>query len=103
MLAQQQISARTKCYNSNGRPFFAFPALITRTNLRAHTNTCKALPSSRPDTQQTPGAGAAQFAAAAAAAALVLYPVQAAQALPEAQLEQIKQSIDKDFQQGQVS
>jgi hypothetical protein len=39
----------------------------------------------------------------AAAAALLLCPAQAAHALPEAQLDQIKQTIDRDFQQGQVS
>lgn len=41
-------------------------------------------------------------AAAAAAAAVLLWPAQAAYALPEAQLAQIKQTIDTDFQQGQV-
>jgi hypothetical protein len=41
--------------------------------------------------------------ASAAAAALVLWPAQAAHALPDAQLDQIKQTIDRDFQQGQVS
>lgn len=97
----QQIRAQTTCCNSNGRPVAAAPAPITRPNLRSQASSCKALPSSRPDTQQTLGAGAVQFAAAAAAAALVLWPVQAAQALPEAQLEHIKQAIDKDFQQGQ--
>jgi hypothetical protein len=44
----------------------------------------------------------AAVAAAAAAVTLLLAPVQSAQALPEAQLQAVKQTIDKDFQQGQV-
>lgn len=39
---------------------------------------------------------------AAAAAVALLWPASGAYALPEAQLQQIKQTIDKDFQQGQV-
>lgn len=108
MLHQQQISvnARTKGSNSTARPFSASTATRTRSHLSRQTITCQALPSSRPDTQQDSGASAGPLqviAAAAAAAAVLLWPAQAAQALPEAQLEQIKQAIDKDFQQGQVS
>lgn len=41
------------------------------------------------------------LAASAAAAAVLLWPVQAVHALPESQLQEIKQTIDRDFQDGQ--
>jgi hypothetical protein len=53
--------------------------------------------------QQDSSTSAVQLSvAAAAAAAVLLWPAQAARALPQEQLAQIKQTIDKDFQQGQV-
>lgn len=106
MLQQQQINARpVKCYNSKPRPLLAFPAPRTRAHLSSQSITCQALPSSRPDTQLDTGRTAGPLpvlAAAAAAAVVLLWPAQAAHALLETQLEQIKQAIDKDFQQGQV-
>lgn len=33
---------------------------------------------------------------------MLLWPVQAVHALPESQLQEIKQTIDRDFQDGQV-
>lgn len=105
MLQQQRFSAQAKC-SCNVRPFFASPAPRTRSNLSRQMITCQAQPSSRPHTQQEDSAASAgplSVIAAAAATAVLLWPAQAAQALPEAQLEQIRQAIDKDFQQGQVN
>lgn len=60
-------------------------------------------PATKQQHHDVPAPASAVAAAAAAAAVLLCWQAPAAQALPDTQLQQIKQTIDQDFQQGQVS
>lgn len=93
-------------------PFSSYSRLAP---LRSSSNTQKrymaSAAASRPSCQRSSGevdnnsihkALSMPLAASAAAAAVLLWPVQAVHALPESQMQEIKQTIDRDFQHGQV-
>ena len=112
-MLQQQHHCRARFHQQHRVPFASDSTLRTsnRSYLRTKSpSACKAAASPHLDlttTGQHPASSStasvpAAVAAAAAAVALLLAPVQSAQALPEAQLQAIKQTIDQDFQQGQV-